>query len=166
MDAASAAETVSQTPAEQRMDGTGAAAVPGVPPRQCGTCTMCCKTMSVWEIEKPNDVWCKHTPDRRSCNIYETRPKSCRDFNCLWLLGVGTDAMRPDRSRVILVEAEGAPGEPKGLAAILDPTRPLAWQEPGMRTFLEMARDRYGAVGIGLGRRKRVFRPGQPLQTP
>lgn len=143
----------------------GAASLPA---RQCGSCTMCCKTMSVWEIEKPNGVWCKHVQGNRTCAIYDTRPQSCRSFNCLWLLGVGTDAMRPDRSRVIMVEAEDerAPDGPKGFAAILDPTRPLAWQEPGLRAFLENIRDRYGAIGMALGPRKRVFRAGQPLQTP
>lgn len=74
--------------------------------------------------------------------------------------------MRPDRSRVVMVEAEDETGGPKGVAAILDPTRPLAWQEPSMRAFLEQIRDRYGAIGIALGTRKRVFRAGQPLQTP
>lgn len=139
-----------------------------LPTRECGSCTMCCKTMSVWEIEKPNNVWCRHVQNHRSCAIYETRPQSCRTFNCLWLRGVGSDTMRPDRSRVVLVEADdaGAADGVKGLAAILDPTRPLAWQEPEMRTFLERARDRFGAVGLALGTKKRVFRAGQPLQTP
>ncbi|NNM75203.1 hypothetical protein [Enterovirga aerilata] len=134
--------------------------------RECGSCTLCCKTMSVREIEKPNNVWCRHVRNHTSCEIYETRPHSCRVFNCLWLRGVGTDAMRPDRSRVVLVEAEDEAGGPKGVAAILDPSRPLAWQEPQMRVFLEQIRDRYGAVGMALGTRKRVFRAGQPLQTP
>ena len=129
---------------------------------------MCCKTMSVWEIDKPNNVWCKHVRNHTSCAIYETRPNSCRIFNCLWLRGVGPEALRPDRSRVVMVEAadSNAPDGPKGFAAILDPTRPLAWQEPGMRSFLEMVRDRYGAIGMALGNRKRVFRAGEPLQTP
>ena len=141
--------------------------VAGLPARECGSCTMCCKTMSVWEIEKPNGVWCKHVKGHKSCEIYESRPRSCRDFNCLWLRGVGTDAMRPDRSRIIMVEAEDGGGDGvKGFAAVLDPTRPLAWQEPAMRAFLESVRDRYGVVGIALGTRKRVFRAGQPLQTP
>jgi hypothetical protein len=134
--------------------------------RECGTCTMCCKTMSVWEIEKPNGVWCKHVKNHQTCAIYETRPQSCRTFDCLWLRGIGTEAMRPDRSRVVLVEAEDSNGGGTGLAAILDPTRPLAWQEPKMRAFLEDVRDRFGAVGLGLGAKKRVFRAGQPLQTP
>ncbi|MGA0596650.1 YkgJ family cysteine cluster protein [Enterovirga sp. CN4-39] len=146
--------------------GAPASLSQGLPPRECGGCTLCCKTMSVWEIEKPNNVWCRHVRNHTSCSIYETRPNSCRTFNCLWLRGVGTDAMRPDRSRVVLVEAEDEGGGPKGIAAILDPTRPLAWQEPAMRGFLEQVRDGYGAVGMALGTRKRVFRAGQPLQTP
>lgn len=140
--------------------------VPALPNRECGSCTMCCKTMSVREIDKPNGVWCRHVRDYKSCAIYDERPQSCRTFNCLWLRGIGADAMRPDKSRVVLVEAEDEAGGPKGVAAILDPTRPLAWQEPSMRTFLEQIRDRYGAVGMAIGSRKRVYRAGQPLQTP
>lgn len=136
------------------------------PIRECGSCTLCCKTMSVWEIEKPNGKWCPHVRDHQSCAIYDTRPTSCRTFDCLWLRGIGTDAMRPDRSRVVLVEAEDEKGSGTGLAAILDPTRPLAWQEPTMRALLEDVRDRFGAVGLALGTRKRVFQRGQPLQTP
>jgi hypothetical protein len=152
------------TPADSLPDRTR----PSLPVRECGSCTMCCKTMSVWEIEKPNNVWCKHVRNHSSCAIYETRPNSCRSFDCLWLRGIGSDAMRPDRSRVVMVEASDseAPDAPKGFAAILDPTRPLAWQEPAMRAFLEQIRDGYGAIGMALGNRKRVFRAGQPLQTP
>ena len=141
---------------------------PALPVRECGTCTMCCKTMSVWEIDKPNGVWCRHVRNHSSCAIYETRPQSCRSFDCLWLRGVGADAMRPDRSRIVMVEAqdEANPGGPTGFAAILDPARPLAWQEPAMRAFLETIRDRFGAIGMALGARKRVFLAGQPLETP
>ena len=141
---------------------------PSTAARECGSCTLCCKIMSVWEIEKPNGVLCKHVRNHQSCAIYETRPQSCRTFNCLWLRGVGTDAMRPDRSRVVMVEADDPtdPSAPKGFAAVLDPTRPLAWREPAMLGFLEMIRDRYGAVGLAIGSRKRVFRAGQPLETP
>ena len=111
-------------------------------------------------------MWCRHVRNHRSCAIYGTRPTSCRTFNCLWLRGVGSEAMRPDRSRVVMVEAEDGTGGPKGFAAILEPTRPLAWQEPEMRAFLEQVRDRYGVIGMALGGRKRVFRAGEPLQTP
>ena len=140
--------------------------VPVLPSRECGSCTMCCKTMSVWEIDKPNGVWCKHVRSHSSCAIYETRPQSCRSFNCLWLRGVGPEDMRPDKSRVIMVEAEDGAEGVKGFAAILDPTRPLAWQAPKVRAFLEAVRDGYGAIGMALGPRKRVFLAGQPLQTP
>ncbi|MDB5513036.1 MAG: uncharacterized protein JWR08_2519 [Enterovirga sp.] len=152
--------------AEMPARDADAPATPALATRECGSCTLCCKTMSVWEIDKPNGVWCRHVKSNRMCAIYETRPQSCRSFDCLWLRGVGPEGMRPDKSRVIMVEAEEKEGGPKGFAVVLDPTRPLAWQEPTVRAFLETVRDRYGVIGMALGTRKRVFHAGQPLQTP
>ncbi len=37
-----------------------------------------------------------------ACGIYETRPQSCRQFECLWLQGFGSESERPDRSRVMI----------------------------------------------------------------
>lgn len=54
--------------------------------RICGTCTLCCKVMEVSELSKPAQQWCPHADPRRGCMIYETRPQSCRDFMCQWLL--------------------------------------------------------------------------------
>ncbi len=37
------------------------------------------------------------------CQIYETRPTACRDFNCLWLRGevAGDESSRPDKLGVM-----------------------------------------------------------------
>jgi hypothetical protein len=48
---------------------------------------MCCKTMSVGEIDKPANKWCQHCDLRgvHGCKIYETRPAECANYQCLWL---------------------------------------------------------------------------------
>lgn len=51
----------------------------------CGSCTMCCKLMGVPELDKPPGEWCKHCDPKVGCTIYDDRPESCKDFECLWL---------------------------------------------------------------------------------
>lgn len=85
----------------------------------CDGCTVCCTLLAVEEIRKPPQKRCIYiediTPDsipqsveRGRCGIYESRPQSCREFECLWLQTQGTDAQmspktRPDRCGVMLV---------------------------------------------------------------
>lgn len=78
----------------------------------CGNCTLCCKVLAVPELEKPADVPCKHIG--KGCSIYEDRPQSCRDVECLWLLtrnrvmNVTMPAStRPDRCGVVVTAHEG-----------------------------------------------------------
>lgn len=40
--------------------------------------------------------------NRDGCSIYEDRPTSCRAFECLWLMGFGSEGHRPDRSNLVL----------------------------------------------------------------
>jgi hypothetical protein len=71
--------------------------------KECGGCTACCRTLSVYELQKPAGEWCRHcASDKKSCGIYANRPLSCREFNCLWLTSPGmSEDMRPDRCGVI-----------------------------------------------------------------
>jgi hypothetical protein len=70
--------------------------------RNCGTCTACCKTHPVQEIDKPAGAWCPHCNIGRGCRIYDDRPPSCRDFTCQWLKGTGEDDDRPDKSKLVI----------------------------------------------------------------
>jgi Fe-S-cluster containining protein len=54
--------------------------------RQCGDCSMCCKTLPIDEISKPAHQWCQHARPGSGCAIYETRPAVCRGFACTWLV--------------------------------------------------------------------------------
>lgn len=71
------------------------------PLRSCGGCTACCYTHAVGEIRKYEFSDC---PDCTSagCAIYESRPRACGAYFCLWALqGVGNDTERPDKIGVV-----------------------------------------------------------------
>ncbi len=66
--------------------------------RSCGECTLCCKLMGVPELKKPSAKWCDDCDQGKGCLVYETRPPSCRNFQCFWLMDDGfPDEFRPDR---------------------------------------------------------------------
>jgi len=75
-----------------------------VPGRECGTCTVCCYALPIdnEELQKlPGEVCMNCTG--RGCRIYETRPRTCREFYCGWwvLPQLGED-WRPDKSGVLI----------------------------------------------------------------
>ncbi|HYO27233.1 MAG TPA: hypothetical protein VER68_03085 [Azonexus sp.] len=109
----------------------------------CGTCTLCCKTMKVHELDKAAHVWCQHCQIGKGCEIYETRPESCRIYDCLWLQTQRLDRpmaaeLRPDRSRVVVGTTNGG----DDVVLYLDPDRPDAWQRPAMQAFIRELRGR------------------------
>lgn len=83
--------------------------------RTCGECTICCYIMKVTDtLNKPNYEDCKHlvqigtTTSKANgsggCQIYNERPKPCREFECLWRSGhYGIESDRPDKSGVMFV---------------------------------------------------------------
>jgi Fe-S-cluster containining protein len=81
--------------------------------RDCGTCDVCCWALAISQLKKPAGKPCLHLRalPLGGCGIYDTRPKVCRDFLCLWKLGVTAEANRPDKLGVFLV-AEQVGGVP------------------------------------------------------
>ena len=72
--------------------------------RECGPCTLCCKVMRIPEMpDRLSNEYCPHAKKAKGCSIYRTRPQSCRDFECAWLMypNVFTDDMRPDKIHVM-----------------------------------------------------------------
>jgi hypothetical protein len=53
------------------------------------------------ELGKPSQTPCKHLASPYGCSIYSSRPKSCADFNCLWLLGYIPEQFRPDKCGIV-----------------------------------------------------------------
>src|SRR5271163_3267259 len=58
------------------------------PPRDsadCGECTACCDVQGVVEVGKPAYARCVHPSHH--CEIYESRPATCRGYRCNWHMG-------------------------------------------------------------------------------
>lgn len=67
---------------------------------ECNDCTKCCESLPIVEIHKPENVMCKHCDS--GCTIYPTRPISCRNFDCVYLLSDDlSELLRPDKTGVI-----------------------------------------------------------------
>ena len=68
--------------------------------RSCGDCSACCTSKGVAEINKSPGVTCPHLGF--GCAIYETRPPSCRSYQCYWLQGNLDEEARPDKIGFVL----------------------------------------------------------------
>ena len=68
--------------------------------RQCGECRACCTTCAVNELNKSLNTACVHICER-GCAIYESRPNSCREYDCAWLQGHLPEKHRPDKSGIV-----------------------------------------------------------------
>ncbi len=113
--------------------------------RECGTCTLCCKVMGIYALEKPQGVWCPHCAPGRGCEIYETRPQECRTFACNWLVDEGLgEEWKPDKCRMVLVPNEIE----KRYVVHVDPAMPDAWKKAPYRQRLMTLMQ----AGLPLGR--------------
>ncbi len=78
-----------------------------MPKRTCGECSACCTTHAVPDLKpvgKPAGVACSKLC-AQGCGIYQTRPGSCRAFECGWLqdtTGAMPDSARPDKLGLVL----------------------------------------------------------------
>lgn len=105
--------------------------------RSCGTCTLCCKVMSIAELDKPQGQWCTHCEIGKSCSIYEQRPSECATFHCGYLTWpmAGEEWFPASSKMVIVSELNGA-----RVAVHVDPGRPAAWKsEPFYSQIKEWA---------------------------
>ena len=93
--------------------------------RRCGTCTLCCKVMTVEELGKPNGQWCPHCVKGRGCAIYSDRPNECRRFQCGYLLWPALgEHWLPARSKLVVAfKPDG-----KEIVVHVDPGVPNAWR--------------------------------------
>ena len=102
-------------------------------PRECGSCRLCCKLLSIGEEQggkyredKPAGVWCKHAgPD--GCRIYDSeRPSDCTEFECAWLQGALKPADRPDRTKILASFEKWEGSDGLGLACYSEYKRAFA----------------------------------------
>jgi hypothetical protein len=96
-----------------------------VPDRTCGTCSLCCKVMSITELQKPAGIWCHHHKQGAGCGIHPLRPYSCRGVYCEWMLvkNLGPE-WKPERSKFALFRTNGG----RRITAHVDPGFPGAWK--------------------------------------
>jgi hypothetical protein len=120
--------------------------------RQCGGCTLCCKLIPVEELHKAGGQRCTHQRTGKGCAIYARRPVSCREWNCLWLIGTHGGAPlplgRPDRTHYVLDEVpdlirirDNRTGEIVDQWEVMqiwvDPLYPDAWKDPALLAMLD-----------------------------
>jgi len=68
----------------------------------CGDCTLCCELLPIAEINKPHSQLCGDCTLKKGCGIYNTRPESCRNFNCLFIESNDMgELLRPNNCNVI-----------------------------------------------------------------
>jgi hypothetical protein len=94
--------------------------------RQCGTCTLCCKVMTIKELNKPTGQWCSHCSVGAGCQIHASKPQACTDFECGWLTDetLGPE-WKPEKSKFVLIRRR-----PNRLLVHVDPAMPDAWKRP------------------------------------
>ena len=125
--------------------------------RVCGGCTLCCRFYAVPELGKRAQEGCAHCT-ATGCGIHQSRPPSCRNFDCFWLMDERfPDALRPDRCGVV-AWWNGADHE----SAVLhvDPDRPDALVQPEGAALLEAMRGAFAHVFIICGE-ERVMLEGR-----
>jgi hypothetical protein len=135
--------------------------------RECGSCTVCCKSLkiNVPELKKLADVLCDHCTQGVGCKIYETRPSVCKGWYCGWRrMRYLNDDWRPDRCGVLIGiiggEDQGIPaGFPQvGLKFdIVDSSRVLTWDPliGFIRSEIERGRPVFLGVPTPVGYEKR-----------
>lgn len=98
---------------------------------KCGQCSLCCNLRGVRELRKRPFSPCPKC-ERSGCSEYAVRPRSCSEYQCLWLQleQSGTHrlhpSLRPDKCGVVIEQIEGV----EGYQLVVDPLRPNAWRSP------------------------------------
>lgn len=108
--------------------------------RQCGDCSLCCKVLAVPEVFSPAGQWCKHFRAGSGCDIHQLRPKSCREFSCVWLAETWLDdSWKPSVSKFVLTwEYEG-----KCLTIIPDTKLLGSWKAEPYYTVIKKLAERH-----------------------
>lgn len=138
--------------------------IPVIEGRACGTCTLCCKVLSINALDKPQGQWCGHCEVGRGCRVYDTRPEECRSFYCGFLTWpVLGEHWFPARSKMVVTsELEGA-----RVAIHVDPGRATAWQQEPFYSEIKhwsvLASERMHQVVVCIGKRAIVVFPDREV---
>ena len=120
----------------------------------CDGCTACCKVMEIRELNKPGNTWCQHCKIGVGCGIYDTRPESCRVYECVWLQTQRGGKplpleLRPDNSRVVI----GVANQGEDFVLYVSPDRPDAWKRGAFGKFVAETRAKGFTVLVKCGER-------------
>ena len=138
-----------------------------VPGRSCGSCSLCCKVLTIALFDKPAGQWCSHAKPGKGCGIHQSRPFVCRSFFCEWMIAKGLgDEWKPERAKfAILVRNDG-----NRLTAHVDPGAPNAWKrEPYYTNFKRWAaegglKNPIKLIDIMVGERLTVVLPDRDVE--
>lgn len=126
--------------------------------RECGDCSLCCKTQRIDALDKPSGQWCEHArPGKGGCAIYAGRPHECVTFRCSWLAGYLPDELKPTKVRAVI----GASATSGGQAAVVyvDPGLPSAVDRDPLRAWIDGVAD-YMPVIITCGTKRTLVYHG------
>ena len=138
-----------------------------VPGRSCGSCSLCCKVVSITLFDKPAGQWCSYAKPGKGCGIHSTRPFVCRSHFCEWMIAKGLgDEWKPERAKFALIVRNDG----NRLTAHVDPGSPNAWKrEPYYTNFKRWAAE--GAlrrpvklIDIMIGERLIVVLPDRDVE--
>jgi hypothetical protein len=73
----------------------------------CGSCTFCCKNIPSHR-QNPEDFELDHNYDcnklcENGCSVYENRPQSCRDYECLYTLNYFPELKNPFDNGIVAI---------------------------------------------------------------
>jgi hypothetical protein len=143
--------------------------------RSCGSCSQCCKTLSIDapELQKPMERWCEHCrPGKKGCTIYETRPNICKAFACGWLLNRAIEEIWfPAKSKIVIHYHRDGPQII--CAFVVDASTPHRWREEpyfsGIKQAATAGLSQTGAghflVHVEIGPRKLLILPSREVDV-
>lgn len=139
--------------------------------RSCGSCTVCCKVPGIddKDLQKPVGLWCQYCDNKsaRPCTIYETRPDTCKNFECLWLTDDAkalNDDMRPDRSRMMLTTVVGDIGVMPPGAIMAWEVIPGAFDSPRNKKVIDRISNKVPMLLMFLGGGRKIVGPPEAMQ--
>jgi hypothetical protein len=90
--------------------------------------------MGVPELAKPTARWCADCEQGTGCRVYDTRPPSCRNFQCFWLMSEDfPEEMRPDRCHALVSFND----TPDSVVLHVDPAYPRTLQSRPVRQMID-----------------------------
>ncbi len=116
-------------------------------PRECGTCSLCCKLFEITELSKPFGKWCPNCNVGVGCRIYGQHPISCQTFRCGYLAALVPEEWKPSKSHMVITFVKDL----EYPVVHVDPNYPGAWRkEPFHSQIRQWATDAAKVDGMVL----------------